>query len=57
MKRIIFLFLYVIVFPIIGHKVTGEIEGAFAFVALVSVPIYFCCLNKKTFHFILRVMY
>lgn len=55
MKKMLFLFLYFIVVPSIGYEVTGKIIGAFAFMALVSVPMYFCYFNKNTFHFLLRI--
>jgi len=55
MKKIIFLFLYFIILPLIGYEFTGKIEGTFAFMALVSVPMYFCYFNKNAFNFLLRI--
>lgn len=57
MKKIIFLFLYFVALPIIGYEVTGKMMGAFAFMALFSVPMYFCYYNKNTYNILLKVMH
>lgn len=56
MKRMIFLFIYFVALPIIGGQVTEKEEGMFAFMAIVSVPMYFCYFNKKAFNFLLRIV-